>query len=78
MLEKHVGLFATIAELIATGPHFQEIVGKDGPFEWHKKPANRGQLAKKDAEALQKAEAKRKRKAERRIIHNAKLRSGPA
>jgi hypothetical protein len=76
ILGKHVGLLAAVAGLLSSGSHFPVIGSSNDSFERRQEPENRGRRAEKDAIALAKAEAKRRRKAEKRAAHNAKVSEG--
>ncbi len=68
---RRTGLMAVALALAATaGNRMVAIGGQDDPFERKSEPYNAGRRAEKDAAALDKAEAKRRRKAEKRAAHN--------
>lgn len=60
---------AAVAMLIESSG--KPIVGRERTWNESHQPDNRGRRAEKDAVALAKAEAKRRRKAEKRAAHNA-------
>jgi hypothetical protein len=67
-----------VAALLAAsgGMAIPKIGSRDDPFERREEPDNRGRRSEKDAISLAKAQAKRERRAAKRIasaVHNAEL-----